>query len=99
MYTNSGSESNDESSDEEDMPRFFKSLSRDQIDKVNKLIKIINEKDELLEDLLFDENANCTKLEKVLAHENEKIKILTNELNVCNCRRGILQPGGGMHPP
>jgi hypothetical protein len=66
---------------------FFKGLSKDQIAKVNELIKTINEKDELLEkqdDLLFDENVKCTKLEKALAHATENNKILTNELNVCN---------------
>ena len=66
---------------------FFKGLSKDQIAKVNELIKTINEKDELLEkqdDLLFDENVKCTKPEKALAHATENNKILTNELNVCN---------------
>jgi hypothetical protein len=38
---------------------------------------------EKLEDLLFDENSKCTKLEKALAHEIEKNIILTHELNVC----------------
>jgi hypothetical protein len=80
-YTCSNSESNNESSDEEDLSKFFKGLSKDQISKVNELIKTINEKDELLEkqeDLLFDENVKCTKLEKALTHETEKNKILTN---------------------
>jgi hypothetical protein len=30
--------------------------------------------------IYFDENAKCTKLDKALAHEIEKSKILTNEL-------------------
>jgi hypothetical protein len=47
----------DESSDEEDMNKIFKGLSRDQVAKVNELIKVVNEKDELLEkqeDLLIN---------------------------------------------
>jgi hypothetical protein len=47
----------DESSDEEDMNKIFKGLSRDQVAKVNELIKDVNEKDELLEkqeDLLIN---------------------------------------------
>jgi hypothetical protein len=67
--------------------KIFKGLSKDKIAKVNELIKTINKKDELLEkqdDLLFDENAKCTKLEKALAHETKKNKILNNEPNVCN---------------
>lgn len=46
-YTFSDSQSNDESSDEEDMNMFFRGRSKDQIAKVNELIKTINEKDEL----------------------------------------------------
>jgi hypothetical protein len=49
----------DESSDEEDMNKIFKGLSRDQVAKVNELIKVVNEKDELLEK---QEN-------KILTHE------------------------------
>jgi hypothetical protein len=66
---------------------FFKGLSRDQIAKVNELIKVVNEKDELLEkqeDILIDENNKNEKHEKALTHEKEKIKILTHELNTCN---------------
>jgi hypothetical protein len=50
---------------------------------VNELLKAINEKDELLEkkdDLLIDETLKNEKLEKALAQEKEKNKILTNEL-------------------
>jgi hypothetical protein len=66
---------------------FFKGLSRDQIAKVNELIKVVNEKDELLEkqeDILIDENNKNEKHEKSLTHEKEKIKILTHDLNTCN---------------
>jgi hypothetical protein len=43
-YTSFGSESNDESCDEEDLSKFLKGLSKYQIAKVNELIKTINEK-------------------------------------------------------
>jgi septal ring factor EnvC (AmiA/AmiB activator) len=58
------------------------------------LIKVVNEKDELLEkqeDLLTDETRKNEKLEKALAHEKEKIKILTHELKTCNDSISSLQ--------
>jgi septal ring factor EnvC (AmiA/AmiB activator) len=90
-YTSS---SDDDSSDERDMNLFFKGLIRDHIAKVNELIKVVNEKDELLEkqeDLLTDETRKNEKLEKALAHEKEKIKILTHELKTCNDSISSLQ--------
>jgi hypothetical protein len=93
-YTSSDSESDDESSDEEALSKFFKGLSQDQIAKVNELIKTINEKDEILEnqeDLLVDEHEKYTKLEKALAHEIEKNKLLTNELKICTNSISYLQ--------
>jgi hypothetical protein len=83
-YTSSSDD--DDFSDEENMI-FFKGLCRYQITEVNKLIKTINEKDELLvkkDDLLVDKTKKNDKLEKVLAHEKENIKILTHELKPCN---------------
>jgi hypothetical protein len=65
----------------------FKGLSFEQIEKINELIKTINEKDELLEiqeDILIRENENFVKLKEALAHETEKCKNLTNELKSCN---------------
>jgi hypothetical protein len=82
-YTSSDSES----SDEKYLSKFFKCLSQDQVAKVNELIKTINEKDEILEkqeDLLINEHAKFSKLEKAIAHEIEKNKILTHEPNTCN---------------
>jgi hypothetical protein len=86
-YTTSDDESNGESSYEKDMSMFFKGLSREQIDKMNDLIKTLNEKDELVEnqkDLLIREHENYVKLKKALAHETENNKILTSELKSCN---------------
>jgi hypothetical protein len=57
------------------MTIFFKGLDRNQIARVNELIRTINEKDELLEkqeDLLINEKGRNAKLEKALAHEKEK---------------------------
>ena len=65
----------------------FKNLSFKQIEKINELVKTINEKDELLkiqEDLLINEHDKFVKLKEDLAHEVEKCKILTNELKPCN---------------
>jgi hypothetical protein len=50
----------DSSDDEEDISKLFKGLYKSKIDKINELIKVINEKDELLEkqeDLLFDDES------------------------------------------
>jgi hypothetical protein len=61
----------------------FKGLSVSQIEKINDLIKSINEKDELWEsqeDLLVSEHEKYVKLEKTLAHETETNKVLTNKL-------------------
>jgi hypothetical protein len=55
--------------------------------KNNELIKIINEKDEILEcqeDLLIKENKKFVNLKYAFALEVEKCKNLTEELNTCN---------------
>jgi hypothetical protein len=65
-YATSDDESKGESSDGEDM-LVFKGLNREKIEKINNLIKTINEKDELLEKqegLLFDEHEKCNKIKK-----------------------------------
>jgi DNA-binding transcriptional regulator GbsR (MarR family) len=59
------------------MNMFFKGLGRDQIAKVNELIKGVNENDEHLEkqeDLHIDDKNKNEKLEKALAHKKERIK-------------------------
>jgi chromosome segregation ATPase len=56
-------------------------------EKINELIKTINEKDEILEcqeDLLVKENKKFVKLKVAFALEVEKCKNLTEELNTCN---------------
>jgi hypothetical protein len=85
-YTTSDDEG-DSNDDEKDLTLLFKGLSQKQIDKINELVSSINEKDDVLEcqeELLTKEHDNYVKLEKALAHEKEKCKILTNELKTCN---------------
>jgi hypothetical protein len=64
----------------------FANLTIEQKEKINELIKTINEKDEILEcqeDLLVKENKKFVKLKDVFALEVEKCKNLTKELNTC----------------
>lgn len=83
-YTSSDDES-ESSDDDEDLSLLFKGLSFSQIGKINELVKFINENDELLkrrEDLLVREHEEYAKLEKALAHEVKKNKILSGNLKV-----------------
>jgi hypothetical protein len=55
--------------------------------KINELIEIINEKDDILEsqeDLLIKENKKFVKLKDVYALAVEKCEYLSKELNICN---------------
>jgi hypothetical protein len=84
-YTTSDDEG-DSSDNEENLFLLFKGLNRNQIKKVNELVSSINEKDDILEsqeDLLTRDHEKFVKLEKALAHENDKCKNLTNELKSC----------------
>jgi hypothetical protein len=57
----------------------FTNLTIEQKEKINELIKTINEKDEILEcqeDLLVKENKKFVKLKDAFALEVEKCKIL-----------------------
>jgi hypothetical protein len=61
----------------------FANLTIEQKEKINELIKTINEKNEILEcqeDLLIKENKKFVKLKDVVALEVEKCKNLTKEL-------------------
>jgi hypothetical protein len=56
------------------------------MEKINELIKSINEKDEVLEcqeDLLVKKNKKFVKLKDAFALEVEKCKNLTSELKIC----------------
>jgi hypothetical protein len=73
----SSSEKND------DLYSLFANLTIEQKEKINELIKSINEKDEILEcqeDLLVKENKKIVKLKDAFALEVEKCKNLIKEL-------------------
>jgi hypothetical protein len=77
----------DSSDDDDDLSLLFKGLSFQQIEKIDELVKSINDKDELLgsqEDLLIREDEKIVKLKNALNHEVENNKILTDELKVYN---------------
>jgi hypothetical protein len=85
-YTTSDDEvSSSEKND--DLSSLFAILTIEQKNKINGLIKTINEKDEILEcqeDLLVKENKKFVKLKDAFALEVEKCKKLTKELNTSN---------------
>jgi hypothetical protein len=59
-------------------------LDRSKIDKINKLIDALNEKDRLLEkqeDLLYEEHDKVVEVEKSLALEIKKNEMLAYELS------------------
>jgi hypothetical protein len=81
-YTSS---SDEESSDDEiDYSDLFKGLDRSKVDKINKLIDALNEKNRLLEkqeDILYGEHDKFTNVQKSLALEIKKNEILSSELS------------------
>jgi hypothetical protein len=65
----------------------FANLAIEQKEEINKFIKSINEKDDILqcqEDLLVKENKKFVKLKNAFALEVEKCKNLTEELKTSN---------------
>jgi hypothetical protein len=85
-YTTSDDEGSS-SDNEDDLVSLFANLTMDQKKKINELIEIINEKDDLLEcqeDLLVKENKKIVKLKNAYALEVEKCENLTKELSMCN---------------
>jgi hypothetical protein len=75
------------SDDNDDLTSLFANLTKDQKNKINKLIESINEKDDLLEcqeDLLVKENKKFVKLKSAYALEVEKCENLSKELSICN---------------
>jgi prefoldin subunit 5 len=85
-YTTSSDEGS--SSDSEDnLMSLFANLSMDQKKKLNELIEVINEKDELLdsqEDFPIKENKKIVKLKNAYAQEVEKCEQLIKELSICH---------------
>jgi hypothetical protein len=65
----------------------FANLNMQQNKKLNELIGVIHEKDELLdsqEEFLIKENKKHVKLKNAYAHEVEKCEKLSKELRVCH---------------
>jgi hypothetical protein len=85
-YTTSDDEGS--SSEKNDgLPSLFANLTIEQKEKINELIKTINEKDEILEcqeDLLLKKNKKFVKLKYAFALKVEKCKNLTEELKTSN---------------
>jgi hypothetical protein len=85
-YATSSDEDN--SSDYEDnLLTLFANLNMQQKKKLNELISVIHEKDELLdsqEDFLIKENKKHVKVKNAYALEVEKCEKLTSELSTCH---------------
>jgi hypothetical protein len=84
-YTTSSDEGSS-SEDEDDLLTLFANLNMQQKEKLNELISVIHEKDELLdsqEEFLIKENENHVKIKNAYAEETEKYENLTKELSIC----------------
>jgi hypothetical protein len=85
-YTTSDNEGSS-SEKNDDLSFLFANLTIEQNEKINELIKTINEKDKILkcqEDLLVKENKKYVKLKDAFALEVDKCKNLTKKLNTNN---------------
>jgi hypothetical protein len=83
-YTSS---SDEESDDEVDYSSLFKCLDRAKVEKINKLINALNEKDRLLEkqeDILYEEHDKFVSVQKFLALETKRNEMLSSELSACH---------------
>jgi hypothetical protein len=86
-YTSSSDE--DSSDDEVGYSGLFKGLDRAEVEKINKLIDALNEKDKLLEkqdDILYEEHDKFVSVQKslALALETKRNEILSYELSACH---------------
>jgi ubiquinone biosynthesis protein UbiJ len=85
-YTTSSDEDSS-SEDEDDLLTLFANLNMQQKEKLNELIGVIHEKDELLdsqEEFLIKENKKHVKVKNAYAQEVEKCENLTKELSICH---------------
>jgi hypothetical protein len=85
-YTTSSDEGSS-SEDEDDLLSLFANLNTQQKEKLNELISVIHEKDELLdsqEEFLIKENKRHVKVKNAYAQEVEKCEKLTSELSICH---------------
>jgi hypothetical protein len=92
-YTTSDDEGRS-SDNEDDLTSLFANLTKDQKKKINELIEIINEKDDLLEcqeDLIVMENKKFVKLKNAYALEVEKCENLSKELDIYNDSIHVLE--------
>jgi hypothetical protein len=83
-YTTS---SDDDSNDDVDYTDLFKGLDRAKVDKINELIDALNEKDRLLEkreDILYEEHDKFISVQKSLALETKRNKMLSSKLSACH---------------
>jgi hypothetical protein len=75
------------SEDEDNLLNLFANLNMQQKGKLNELIGVIHEKDELLdsqEEFLIKENKKHVKVKSAYAQEIEKCENLTRELSICH---------------
>jgi DNA repair exonuclease SbcCD ATPase subunit len=85
-YTTSSDEGSS-SDDEDDLLTLFANLNMQQKEKLNELIGVIHDKDELLEsqeEFLIKENKKHVKVKNAYAQEVEKNENLTKELSICH---------------
>jgi hypothetical protein len=85
-YTTSSDEGSS-SEDENNLLTLFSNLNMQQKEKLNELIGVIHEKDELFdsqEEFLIKENKTHVKVKNAYAQEIEKCKNLTKELSTCH---------------
>jgi hypothetical protein len=85
-YTTS-SDDGSSSDDEDDLLALFANLNMQQKEKLNELIGVIHEKDELLdsqEELLIKENKKHVKVKNAYAQKVEKNEKSTSELSICH---------------
>jgi hypothetical protein len=81
------SDEDSSSDDEENLLTLFANLNMQQKEKLNELINVIHEKDELLdtqEDFLIKENKKHVKVKNGYALEVEKCEKLSSELSTCH---------------
>jgi hypothetical protein len=85
-YATSSDEDNS-SDDEDNLLTLFANLNMQQKEKLNELISVIHEKDELLdsqEDFLIKENKKHVKVKNAYALEVEKCEKITTKLSTCH---------------
>jgi ubiquinone biosynthesis protein UbiJ len=85
-YTTS-SDDGSSSEDEDNLLTLFANLNMKQKEKLNELIGVIHEKDELLdsqEEFFIKENKKHVKVKNAYAQEIEKCENLTKELSICH---------------